>query len=86
MDRYDVPSVLIELGRSSNSLQYRESETINRLHDLKFKRGFSDCEHHAGGIRRIINDYMTGTINIYTLRDLLTKMALFGLVWKVRVR
>jgi hypothetical protein len=44
MDRSDVPNALRKIGRSSESVQYDESESIYRLQDLKFQWVFTKRE------------------------------------------
>jgi hypothetical protein len=78
MDKSDILNALREIGRSSDSVQYGVSETMDRLQDLCI-RGISKHEHHAGVAKRLINQHMTGTINVYTLRNLIQEGN--GMVW-----
>jgi hypothetical protein len=61
MDRSDILNALREIGRSSDSVQYCVSETMDLLQDLRIQRGIFKREHHAGITKRIINQHMTGT-------------------------
>jgi hypothetical protein len=71
MDRSDILNALREIGCSSDSVQYGVSESMDRLQDLLIKQVFSYREHHTGVSRRMINQHMTGTISIYTVRNLI---------------
>jgi hypothetical protein len=55
MNRFNILNALREIGRSSDSVQYGVSETMDRLQDLRIQRGISKHEHHAGVAKRIIN-------------------------------
>jgi uncharacterized protein Yka (UPF0111/DUF47 family) len=47
---------------------------MDRLQDVKIKRGISKLEHHAGDIRRTVNQHMTESNSIYTLRNTLREI------------
>jgi hypothetical protein len=79
MDRSDILNALREIGRSKDSVQYGVSETMDREQDLHIQRGLSKREHHAGVTKRMINQNMTGTISVYTLRNFIQERN--GMVW-----
>jgi ActR/RegA family two-component response regulator len=79
MDRSDILNALREIGRSTDSVQYGVSETMDRLQDLHIQRGLSKCEHHAEETKRMINQHMLGTNSVYTLRSLIQERN--GMVW-----
>jgi ActR/RegA family two-component response regulator len=70
-NRSDILNALWDIGRSNDSVQYSVSKTMDRLQDLHIQRGISKHEHHVGVTKRLINQHMTGTISVYTLRNLI---------------
>jgi ActR/RegA family two-component response regulator len=80
MDRSDILKALRKIRLSSDSVQYGVSETKDRLQGLHIQRVISKSEHHTGVTKRIINQHMTRTISVYTLRNLIQERN--GMVWK----
>jgi hypothetical protein len=71
MDRTDIPNVLRDNYRISEAAKDSGSRTMIRLNELHVKAGSARQQKYAGKQRRIINQHNTGTVNRYTLADIL---------------